>query len=247
MSASAPLAEVFTSFQGEGPLVGVRQLFVRVRGCDLTCRYCDTAAARELDGPCRIEVAPGSGEFAEHGGPFSAEQVLASSVGRYGAAQLHSLALTGGEPLLYPEFVRELAVSSPVPLYLEAAGHKPDELAHVIGVVQFVSLDYKLPTTLLNPVDPALFVRSYEIAGDKTVAVKLVVTAETTEAEVGEACRKLASVSPRGPVVLQPVTRLAGGPEPPGAAQLHGLHCAAGAWMDDVRVIPQTHRVMGVL
>ena len=38
MSTAVPLAEVFTSFQGEGPLVGVCQLFVRVRGCDLACR-----------------------------------------------------------------------------------------------------------------------------------------------------------------------------------------------------------------
>jgi 7-carboxy-7-deazaguanine synthase len=39
------IAEIFRSLQGEGRLTGVESIFVRVAGCNLRCRYCDTPYA----------------------------------------------------------------------------------------------------------------------------------------------------------------------------------------------------------
>ena len=77
MSTSAPLAEIFSSFQGEGAYVGVRQVFVRLRGCELTCKYCDTTEARSDDGPCRVEREPGSNRWEEVPNPVTVEAAAA--------------------------------------------------------------------------------------------------------------------------------------------------------------------------
>jgi 7-carboxy-7-deazaguanine synthase len=254
---AAPLAEAFVSFQGEGPWVGLRQLFVRVRGCDLTCRYCDTPAAYDIQGPCRVEDQPGSGIFEEWQNPITPVAVLDRLVPN--AGPLHSLALTGGEPLLYPEFVAAIAAQSAhrgLPVYLETGGHRPHELARVIAGIAVVSMDFKLPSTLRAPVDQARFVDSYRVALQRRVCVKMVVAADTPVTEVAQACRMLAAVDPRGPVILQPVTPRAqssasampGAPEPqpPAPQRLHELHVAASEHIREVRIIPQCHRLLGV-
>lgn len=243
--SAAPLAELFTSFQGEGPLVGVRQVFIRVRGCDLTCKYCDSAHARDLHGLFHVETSPGSGKFDCCQNPVSAPQVVPRV---RAAGSVHSLALTGGEPLLYPQFVlalrRALGEGGP-PIWLETGGHRPAELLEVLGAVAYVSLDYKLPSTLAEPVPEELFVRSYAAAQGRCVAVKMVLTAQVTVGEVAQAARLLADVSPRGPLILQPATAV-GAARPPSREELWRLFEVAAQHMSDVRVIPQCHRILGV-
>lgn len=73
--------EVFKSIQGESSRAGMVCSFVRLTGCNLSCRYCDTVYARE------------------EGTDRSIESILLE-------VKSHRTALveiTGGEPLLQPE------------------------------------------------------------------------------------------------------------------------------------------------
>ena len=86
-SKKVKIKEIFASIQGEGPYVGYKQLFIRFCGCNLKCNYCDTDFSAESD--CM---------------EFSATE-LAQEVNKY--TDVHSISLTGGEPLLSVEFLKE--------------------------------------------------------------------------------------------------------------------------------------------
>ena len=49
------MSEVFSAIQGEAALVGERQVFVRLTGCNIRCTYCDQPEALE-----RLPVRAGS-------------------------------------------------------------------------------------------------------------------------------------------------------------------------------------------
>ncbi|MGB9615744.1 MAG: radical SAM protein [Desulfomonilaceae bacterium] len=78
---SLTVCEIFKSIQGESSYVGLPCSFVRLTGCNLACRYCDSTYAREEGTPMEI--------------PAIVDMVLSHHV--------RLVEITGGEPLLQPE------------------------------------------------------------------------------------------------------------------------------------------------
>jgi len=247
---AAPIYEVFSSVQGEGPLVGVRQVFVRFRGCDLTCRYCDTPQARTVAGPCYIHQTDDGEDSTERDNPVSVDELLqivdhlvSEARGAY-----HSLALTGGEPLLYPDYIAALAAAlrqAGHKVYLETAGHLPQALSTVINNIDWVAMDFKLPATLVEPVELAIFAESLKTARQSDTFVKIVLTDAVPTDELLAACRIIAQLDSSVSVTLQPVTPV-GGCRPPGTATLLRWQLLCSELLDDVRIIPQCHRLLKV-
>jgi len=81
------VTEIFHSLQGEAASVGIPTVFVRLTGCPLRCRYCDT-------------------EYAFYGGEWHSIDEVLTEVERHGARYV---CVTGGEPLAQPNCAKLLA------------------------------------------------------------------------------------------------------------------------------------------
>ncbi|MDI6654997.1 MAG: 7-carboxy-7-deazaguanine synthase QueE [Candidatus Hydrothermarchaeota archaeon] len=223
----APVREIFCSVQGEGPYVGVRQVFVRFEGCNLNCIYCDT---------------PQKGKNT----PLSPEQV-SEIVQGYG--KVHSISLTGGEPLLYADFIKALKVDAP--LYLETNMTLPENAREVKDLVRYVAGDLKLKEGLDKGSNYEEIyertVRSFEILranARRDCFCKIVVLKDSRVEEILgrlEQVRDCVSC-----IVLQPVTPYGKVKERPSMKQMLELQKELSRFVD-VRIIPQTHKILGVL
>jgi len=256
---SANVVEIFASAQGEGPYVGVATVFVRLGGCDLRCAWCDSPTTWLPAKQARIERSPGSGEFETAANPLALARIEAA-IDALAPVGDGFVSLTGGEPLLQPEAVREIALASRrrgLASYLETHGLTPAALRAVVDAIDVVSMDWKLASDVErapgSESDPRSFAEIHgeflaiaaEAAGE--VYVKVVVSPHTRDDEIDEACRAIAKVAPDTLLVLQPVTPFAKVREAPSAARVLELQRRCSQWLGDVRVIPQTHRSYGAL
>lgn len=239
------IIEIFSSVQGEGKYVGCRQVFVRFEGCNLACRYCDTENAPGAHPHCRIERQAGSQSFYERENPLTPIQA-AEEINRLLAETPHqAVSFTGGEPLLQAEFIHALRPLLAVPFFLETNGTCVPQLEEIIEDVDIISMDIKLPSVLSRPVWEE-HRRFLAVARRKDLYLKMVLSAETTREEFEAAIRLIGACAPDTLLVLQPVTPFGGcvaiAPERMLAAQSF-----AAKRLRDVRVIPQTHRMMDQL
>jgi len=248
---AANLIEVFRSLQGEGLLVGVPQVFVRFAGCHLDCDYCDTEASRRR-----------SRSFVVHArDPRCSAQVLANPVDPAALTQLvaglafdppvHSVSITGGEPLLQHRFLlrwlpalRERGLM----VYLETAGDYASRFDAVAPMVDWCAMDIKIPSATGGPPIWDRHAAFLEVCRAREVRafVKAVVCAETTSAEVAAAARLMAETLPESWLVLQPVTPARHTARPVHPDHVLALVDAALSIHPRVRVIPQTHPQAGL-
>jgi len=167
----------------------------------------------------------------------------------------HSLAITGGEPLLHPQFVAELARGAHglgLKVYLETNGQRVEELGQVIGVIDIVAMDAKLPSNQeqsrhFNASEFILRTTEFlRLAQKRDVFVKIVCDTDTADEEIETVARALANEKPDLTLVLQPVTPRYRGQGALGPARLLRLQERTARYIRDVRIIPQCHRLLGV-
>ncbi len=121
-SPTLRLTEIYASIQGESSFAGVPCTFIRLTGCPLRCRWCDTA-------------------YAFAGGE---EWTLADIVTKVLALKVPLVELTGGEPLAQvaaPELVRLLQAEG-LQVLIETSG--AEDIA-VLPASTHVIMDLKCP------------------------------------------------------------------------------------------------------
>ncbi len=123
------VAEIFSSINGEGVLAGQLAVFVRFKGCNLNCSYCDTKWANAPDA---------------HSVRMTENEIYDAVK----AAKINNVTLTGGEPL-FRDNIKELLelLGNDTSLNVEVETNGSIDLKNFAGLHRFVSftMDYKLP------------------------------------------------------------------------------------------------------
>jgi organic radical activating enzyme len=220
--------------------------FIRFEACDLKCRWCDTPESFAMHKNFRVETVPFSGTWEMHENPVSGEEIEK-------CLNLFSdplVSLTGGEPLQQVEFL-EVWLPKVSPQYkflLETNGVLPEALRRVLPWIHTISMDIKLPSSAKTGVfweEHEAFLRL--ALQSKECYVKIVVTEETLEEDLDQALELILSIDPVLPVILQPASKTKSFHAVPTATRLGKFYDQARTRLKEVRVIPQMHKMLGIL
>ena len=122
------VVEKFTSINGEGTRAGELAVFVRFKGCNLRCSYCDTMWANTSECPYKEETP---------------EEILNYVLG----TGIHNVTLTGGEPLLQKDIRNLIHLLLQAGLQVEVETNGAVALAAFCEERPVFTMDYKLPSS----------------------------------------------------------------------------------------------------
>ncbi len=129
------IKEIFSSIQGEGPVIGYKQLFIRFCACNLKCKYCDT-------------------DFStDNAYEYSPTELFEKISNEYNLDTFHSISLTGGEPLLFVDFLKDflpLVKKYNTKIYLETNATLSNQLNIIKNHIDIIAADIKLPSSTGN-------------------------------------------------------------------------------------------------
>jgi 7-carboxy-7-deazaguanine synthase len=172
--------EIFYSLQGEGFLAGIPSVFVRLAGCPLRCRWCDTKYAWSK----------------EAGRQYSTDEIV-STVQQW---PCRFVVVTGGEPMVdtdLPQLVRELkAVGKHITIETAGIAYIPDMQCDLMSISPKLSNsmpdDSELAAIHKNSkLDLAVL---EELLGCYNYQLKFVVDSGADLSEIEETIEKLANV-----------------------------------------------------
>lgn len=136
---------IYSAHEGEGIWLGIPQVFVRFQGCVVGCQNCDTKETWSFDQSYQQTLAQVLGQISELLGKIDPSK--------------RRVSITGGDPLDVRHLVGLKALISVlkgagVKINVEAAGLKV--VPEIFDLVDFISMDFKTPSTGLWPSTAAL-------------------------------------------------------------------------------------------
>ena len=229
----APIIEIFSSFQGEGLLIGERQIFVRFAGCNLNCNYCDTNDSK-----------------SKTSGKLMSPDEVTDEINKILTPDCKTISFTGGEPSLYPEFISEVSKNFNLNVMLETNGTLPNNI-EMIEKLDVVSLDIKLPEHFDESYDENIFIneiQSLNLLISKSICVycKVVILPSTKIKSFKEVVEKLSkSISNKNnlKIIIQPSSPL---------KEWNNLNFKLFEFSEvvgqyfDVSTIPQIHKILNI-
>ena len=212
------IKEIFESIQGEGPYIGINQLFIRFSKCNLKCKYCDTDFTSKLK--------------------FYTVEELINITKDY--TNIHSISLTGGEPLLEKDFLLEFLPKINKKIYLETNGTLYENLSAIIDYVDIIAMDIKLPSSSENSTLFDKHEKFIEIGSKKELFIKLVFNEKITDEEIKQSVELAKKYN--NLIVLQP--QMFGEKLELSSETINKTYYKFISQYDNVRLIPQVHKFL---
>jgi organic radical activating enzyme len=199
VATKAPIYEIFFSFQGEGLYTGLPQVFLRFAGCNLQCGYCDTSYSTTVSKKAKYLI---SDEILKRVCFIYARN---KSVFKRLDMDKSYISITGGEPLIYADFLKGLLPKlqeKGFSIYLETNATLPKNLKKVIKFCDVISMDFKFSSECGRS-----FWKEHKeflnIAKNKAF-VKCVITKNTKLQEITKSAEIIKSISKKISLILQP-------------------------------------------
>jgi 7-carboxy-7-deazaguanine synthase len=233
----AKLSEIFTSIEGEGILFGTKTMFVRLAGCPLKCHWCDTPYALPMNSGIDYSID-------------EVKELISKSL----QPNTYKVNFTGGEPLAQHEAVSELAKfvrQKGLRIYLESACYDAVRFAKVLPYIDLCKAEFKLrDSKVVNEKHYGDLLRNeldclkQAVSSGKTTYVKVVVTNSSNLKEFKEVVYEVfrtAKPSELAGFIIQPSHTV----DEPTLDLLFGFYDAVYPLYDQVRVVPQLHKIIG--
>jgi len=232
----ARIFEIFTSIEGEGILYGTKTLFVRLAGCPYSCFYCDTLDALPLDSGKEYSIT-------------EACNLIDTNL----QDNTFKVNFTGGEPLIQHKAVSELAKhvkARGIPTYLESAFFDSKRFLHVLPSIDFVKIEFKtIDSEFIDEKHyPDLVRNTLEclqaaVEAKKTTYIKIVVSSKTELSSFKELLVQIFKIVSKQNIsgfIIQPTTSIS----EPTLEQLLEFYDSVYPYYDEVRVVPQLHKII---
>jgi organic radical activating enzyme len=230
------ISEIFTSIEGEGILFGTKTLFIRMAGCHLKCRWCDTVYALPMNSGNEYSL-----EYAK--------KLISDGL----QPCTYKVNFTGGEPLVQYLAVIELAKfvrNKGLKTYLESACYDSGRFSKLLPYMDICKVEFKMTDSKAVDIGHHQNLLQNEfsclvnaVRNRKVTYIKIVVTNSTDSNEFKELVKNI-FVSVGGEDISGFILQPSDGLDEPSSQRLMELYDIVYPNYHEVRIIPQLHKLI---
>jgi organic radical activating enzyme len=233
------LNEIFTSIEGEGPFFGTKTMFLRLAGCHLGCYWCDTTYA--------LGMNSGKSYLINEVKDLIIKQLQPST---------YKINFTGGEPLIQYEAVAELGKfikqNKGLRTYIESSCFDSSRFAKILPYIDICKIEFKMSDSKAvdyKNYDDLLYNEgrclNLAISQSKSTYVKIVVTNSTNITEFRNLVKEIFEIANASNLIGFVIQPSYGMDEPTLEKLLSFYDCVYPVY-EEVRIVPQLHKLIGV-